>query len=254
MIRNYFQIALRNFRKNFFFSVANIFGLTIGLTCCMLIAIYLYHEFTYDHHHQKIDRLYKVATTSIIQDKEENGLATPSPVGPALQKEFPEIEGMARSLALFIDDKTLLQYKKENENKSFYETNGYLADSSFFRLFDYDFAEGNSFSALNEPNSIVISNEIAQKLFGNGSAINRVIHINSSMNGSADYKITGVFKPKQQPTHIDARFFLSMSSGNIGNFVKQVNDFATNNMFNTYILLKPGRKGRRTSKKVSRLC
>ena len=100
------------------FSVANIFGLTIGLTCCMLIAIYLYHEFTYDHHHQKIDRLYKVATTSIIQDKEENGLATPSPVGPALQKEFPEIEGMARSLALFIDDKTLLQYKKENENKN----------------------------------------------------------------------------------------------------------------------------------------
>src|SRR5436305_502984 len=81
---------------------------------------------------------------------------------------------------------------------------------SFFNIVTYRFKEGNPATALVAPNSVVLSEEIAQKLFGTQSAINKVIHISSSTNGDHDFKVTGVYKPAPAPSHIDARFILSM--------------------------------------------
>lgn len=243
MFRSYLKVTWRNFLKNKFFSLVNIAGLAVGLTCCILISLYIYHEVTYDRYHKNIDRLYQVITLFGGHDKggEQRKFASaPSPLGPMLQAEMPEIELCARLLPLFNDDKTLMQYNEGTQVNSFYENKGFLADSTFFRLFDYDFVEGNAATALMNPNSIVLDEEIAQKIFGKTAALDKIIHLNSTTNGEQDYRVTGVFKPKPAPSHIDARFFLSLSSGRFGNYVRNTTNMANNNMFFTYLLLKNG--------------
>ena len=154
-------------------------------------------------------------------------------------------------LNLFVDDKTLLQFNEANgATKSFYETRGFMADSNFFQLFDYNFIEGNALQSLIQPNSIVLSVDVAKKIFGNEPALNKMIHISSNTNGQGDYRVTGVFRPNTKPSHIDARFFLSMNSGNMGEFVREVTDLASNNMFFTYLLLKPGVNPKDLEKKL----
>lgn len=242
MIRNYFKIAWRNLVKNKVFSFINILGLTVGLTSCMLITLYILNEISYDRYHKNGNNIYQVGTTFIQQGKEENMPNTPAPMARAMQMDFPEIEMTTRMMGLFAEDKTLMQYNVKNgETKSFYETKGYLADSTFFRMFTYKFIEGNAATALNNPNSVVLSEEIAKKIFGSQPALNKVIHISSSSNGDYDFMVTGVFKPVVRPSHIDARFFLSMRGGDIEQYIaRDGTSFATNNMFFTYLLLKPG--------------
>src|SRR5688500_20120124 len=119
----------------------------------------------------------------------------------AMQQDFPEIESTTRLMKLFQDDKTLLQYQHGNSIKSFYEDRGYMADSTFFNLFTYHFNEGNGAIALSQPNSVVIPEEIAQKLCGKESALNREIHSNRTTNGAYNLKVTGVFTISKSLTH-----------------------------------------------------
>ena len=241
MIKNYFKIAWRNLMKNKTFSFINVFGLAIGLTSCMLITLYLYSELTYDSYHKNIGQIYQLGTTFVKEGKEDRTANTPAPMARTMQQEFPEIQKTTRLMKSFADDKTLLQYSSPSGvRKSFYETKGYLADSTFFQVFTYRFIEGDPATALSNPNSLVISKEIAGKLFGNESAINKVLHVSSSTNGDHDFNITGVFEPSKIPTHIDARFFMSIKGGDIEEFAGRAADLASNNMFHTYLVLRPG--------------
>ncbi|HZH94855.1 MAG TPA: ABC transporter permease [Flavisolibacter sp.] len=241
MIRNYFTIAWRNLRRYKVFSAINIFGLAIGLSCCMLIALYIYHEISYDSYHQKGDRIYQLGTEFKTEGASEKGANTSAPLGRTMQLEFPEIEEQTRLLKLFTDDKTLLQYTgASGDRKTFYETKGYLADSNFFKVLTYFFKEGDPSTALAEPNTVVIGEDIAKKFFGNESAINRQIRISSSTNGDHDFKVTGVFKPSPAPSHIDARFIMSMRGGNMDGMANNNPSMINNNMFYTYLLLKKG--------------
>ena len=241
MIKNYLKVAWRNLMKSKVFSFINILSLAIGLTCCMLITLYLHYEFSYDTYHKNGDRVYQLGTIFIKEGKEDRMANTPAPMAKAMQMEFPEIEKSTRLLKTFADDKTLLQYKPGNgELRSFYESNGYMADSSFFEVLTYHFKEGNAATALAEPNTVVLSDEIKTKIFGNESALNKVIHISSSTNGDNDFRVTGVFVPSSIPTHIDAKFFMSATGGKARSFFDRPNDLASNNMFYTYFLLKPG--------------
>lgn len=239
MIKTYIKLALRSLLKNRAFSFINIFGLAIGLTCCLLISLYIYHELSYDSHQKLGNRLYQLGTLSILEGKEERYGRTPAPIAKAMQLEYPEIEKTARLINAFQDDKTLFQYREGNQLKSFYEDKGYLADSTFFQLFTYRFKEGNPATALQDPSSVVISEDIAKKLFGNAPALNKVVHVNSTTNGAFDFKVTGVFIPSATPSHIDARFFMSMQGGEVGPWVRQLTGMVNNNMFFTYLLLKP---------------
>ena len=251
MIKNYLKVAWRNLVKSKVFSFINIFGLSVGLTCCMLITVYIYNEVSYDKYHKNINQLYQLATTFVKDGKEDKTPNTPAPMAAAMKQEFPEISETARMMALFAEDKTLLQYKDAatGEQKSFYETKGFLADPTFFSLFTYHLTEGNPTTALTNPNSIVLSEEVAKKFFGNESALNKVIHVNSNTNGENDFKVTGVYRPLNKPSQINARFILSIAGGGMEQFIKQQTDMVSNNMFNTYFLLKPGSDARKLEAK-----
>jgi len=243
MIKNYLKIAWRNLMKSKIFSFINIIGLSVGLTCCMLITLYILNETSYDKYQTKADNIYQLATTFAGFGKEQNSPNTPAAMGEMMKQVFPEIQQTTRLVGLFSEDKTLLQYtpKTGGEIRSFYETKGCLADSVFFRIFTYDFIEGNAATALSNPNSVVLSEEIAKKLFDNEPALNKIIHISSSTNGDHDFLVTGVFKPIDKPSHIDSRFFMSMMGGNMADQIKDAGaNLANNNLYYTYFLLAPG--------------
>jgi putative ABC transport system permease protein len=241
MLRNYLKIAWRNLKRNKVFSFINVFGLAIGLTCCLLISLYIYHETSYDKYHKNADRIVELGTTFYRDGKEEKTPNTPAPMAAAMQQEFPEIEKTTRLMKLFAEDKTLLQYNPSNNApKSFYETNGYMADPTFFQVFTYNFTEGNPATALEGPNKVVLNEEIAKKFFGNEPALNRTITISSNTNGDTTFTVAGVFKPINKPSQIDARFFLSIRGGHMERFINKQTNMLNNNMFHTFFLLKPG--------------
>src|ERR1700754_1877716 len=136
MLFNYLKVSWRNLMKNKVFSFINIFGLAIGLTCCMLIALYIKHETGYDNYHRNIKELFQVGTLFIKDGDGKRTANTPAPMAAAMKHEFPEVIETTRLMALFAEDKTLLQYQNAGgAPSSFYETKGYIADSTFFRLF-----------------------------------------------------------------------------------------------------------------------
>jgi len=242
MLKNYIKVAWRNITKSKLFSLINVLGLSIGLTCCMLISLYILNETHYDAYHINAREIYQVGTTFIGYGKTDKLPNTPAALGETMEHAFPEIVRTARLASLFGEDKTLLQYNTgHGPLRSFYETRGYLADAAFFRMFTYHFIEGDPSSALHNPNSVVLSEEIAKKIFGEQRALHQVIHISSSTNGDHDFLVTGVFRPVGQPSHIDARFFMSMMGGTVEEMIrKQGANLATNNMFFTYLQLRPG--------------
>lgn len=243
MIFNYFKIAWRNMMKAKAFSFINILGLAAGLTCCMLISVYLLYEVSYDGYQKDVQDMYQMATDFNMQGKSFKLAATPAPMAKQVHRDFPEVEESTRILSLqLFEDKTLLQYIIPGAAPaSFYEDKGFLADSNFFRFFQYPFIEGDPNAALVRPLTIVLSEELAHKLFGNSDALGKVVHVSSNTNGDHDFAVTGIFRPVQAPSHIEANFFMSFRGGDMDSaMIKSENDFVTNNMYTTYLRLRPG--------------
>ncbi|HEX4850139.1 MAG TPA: ABC transporter permease, partial [Puia sp.] len=238
MLRNYFKIAIRNLASNKVFTFINIFGLAIGLTTCLLIMLYIFSELGYDRQITEPDMVYRVSSAAKTESSkdEEGWAATAAPVWWSLKADMPEVAYSARLLKFPTFDKMLLKYADHGESKQFYENNGYYVDSSFFRIFTYDFIFGNPLTALDAPNSVVISGEVSHKLFGQDNPVGRSINIGLPF-GNFDYTVKGVFRAPLK-THIPAHLFLSMRNGDIGGWVDQQTNWATNNIFHTYIRLK----------------
>ncbi len=240
MIKNYFKIAWRNLMKNKVFSFINVFGLSAGLASCMLICLYVYDELNYDTAHPNVKNVYQVGTVFLRPEGEKKAPSTPAALAAAMRQDFPEVVNTTRLTSLFVDDKTLLTFKDNQISKSFYETKGFLADPSVFTFFDYQFTEGDAKTALTGPFSMVISEEIARKVFGQQSAIGKTLLVESNTNGAADFTITGVFRPSKTPSHIDGRFFLSIPGGGIDTYLKSQTSMAGNNLFYSYVELQDG--------------
>lgn len=244
MLRNYFKVALRGLLKNKIFSLINVFGLSIGLLCCMLIVLYLHDELSYDSYHKNISRLYQVGTVFITGGKEDRFPAEPAVMAANMKQDFPEIEQTARIVVFpfFGEYKNMVQYTQPDGTvRSFYETKGCAAEPSFFQLFDYHFIEGNSSTVLNQPNSVAISEEMAKKVFGDQPALHKVLRITAGLNGANDFIVNGVFRKTGKPSHIDGNFFISIYGGALeSRMIKDGANMAFDNLYTTYLLLKPG--------------
>ncbi|MGV3558648.1 ABC transporter permease [Larkinella arboricola] len=253
MLRNYLKIAIRNLLRSKSFSAINILGLSVGMTCCLLLLLYVRSEMSFDKHHQYARELYLLGQESHVgQGKGEMWPSISAPYAFALKSEFPEIEQATRLWVNMIDGKALLQVREGGKAlKSFYETRGYQVDSTFFDLFSYEFTEGSARTALVDRNSVVLSEDMAYKLFGDTPALNKLIRISGTMGGGEDFKVTGVYRDESARSHIDARFFLPLYSGWVGNFLRNERlDFASNNMFTTYLRLRPGTDVQQLEKKL----
>ena len=234
MFKNYLKIAFRNFARNKVFSFINIFGLAVGLATCLLLLLYIFDESSFDKHHKDGDRIFRIASES---DKRIGWAAVPAPVAWSVRNNFPEVEQVTRLLTFPDIDKMVLKYEDHSEHKQFLEPNGYYVDSTFFEIFTYDFIYGNAATALSQENSIVISDELALKFFGNENPIGKFLTVNTPL-GDFNYTVSGVFNKSRYKSHIPANFFLSMHNNDMGKWVEKQRSWAFNNVFFTYVKLK----------------
>jgi len=236
MVKNFFLIALRNLKKDFWYSLLNILGLTIGITFSLFLIFYIKDELNYDRQNKNADRIYRVNTYVHEKDKNTDIAITQLPLGPQMKKDYPEVEEMVR---LNGRERTLF---KNGEN-SFYETKVYYADSTLFKVFTVKFVEGNATTALGAPFDIVISKSLAKKYFGNVSAIGKTLRTVYDV-----YKVTGVFEDVPKNSHIRYDMLISMSTL-LRNNQGQDNWGSFNNF--TYLLLKPGADPKELNKKLA---
>ncbi len=233
MIRNYIKIAWRNLVKNKVFSIINILGLSVGLTACLLLTFYVLDETSYDTHHKDSDRIYRI----VMESAGKKLAATAGPMAQTLKNEFPEIEQSTRLLKFPNVDKFLLH--AQDKKTPLYETNGYYVDSLFFKVLTYDFKYGDANTALSKPNTVLLSEEVAYKIFGDKNPVNEVIDIEIPY-GKTKYTVDGVFRSKLNKSHINANLLLSMKNDDVGGWVDSQEGLLGNNLFYTYIKLKPG--------------
>ncbi|MDR3716522.1 MAG: ABC transporter permease [Puia sp.] len=239
MLKNYFKVAIRNLIRNKAFSFINIFGLAIGLTTCLLIMLYIFDESSYDGHYKDADRIYRIETVSPNGEGLPSWAAGPGPLAGGLKTDLPEVEQATRILILPDLNKMLFKVGQGTEGKQIFETNGYYVDSTFFRVLSYEFRYGDALTALNRPNSLVISPQISTALFGNANPIGKTIKIGLPF-GEYDYTVQGVLKDKKTKSHIPANFFLSMRNGDVGGWAQNQTNWASNNLFYTYVKLREG--------------
>ncbi len=228
MLKNYFKIAFRNLWRHRVFSLINILGLTVGLTACFLIFLYVRFELSYDKFHSKGDRIYRIIC-DIKTPTETMKPGGPSwAVGPHLMGGFPEVEAAVRTT----DDELLVR----KGNVKFQEKNSLWADSSFFEMFDFKLIKGNPHTVLNEPLSIVFSESAVKKYFGDKDPVGQTVLLTGD---GFTAKITGVMKDIPENSMIKADMIVSMNT-----LTRKLNPGLNDQWGNygnrTYVLLKPG--------------
>lgn len=237
MLKNYIKIAWRNFKNLKSFGIINLVGLTAGTVCSLAILLYVQSQFGFEEQFDNFENIYKV--TTFINNRGEfpdSELISASPaIGPGLVEDFEEVIRQARVVSMGGE----FLFKPEGSDQSFFESNSYLVDSTFFDVFSFSLIEGNIKTALKEPRSLVLSSMLAEKLFGEGnSALGKQIQLTSG-DDDLSAKVTAVFDEDAGNTHLKPNFLLSMSSTGLGTFVLTNNGWAGNNFVHTYLELSP---------------
>ncbi|RAJ20958.1 ABC-type antimicrobial peptide transport system permease subunit [Gelidibacter algens] len=237
MIRNYFKIAWRSLQKNKLQTIINLLGLTVGTVCCLSILIHVIAQFGYDKQFADSSSIYRLNT--IINENEDGApsAGVSPPIAFAMKEDFPEVKEVCRVVYFGEGNDGLLRNPESDE--AYYETRGYLADSTFFKMFNYPFVEGNPEGSLSAPNSIVLSETLAKKLFGSKKALNKTLVLGS---GAEEQTLTikGVFKEDFGKSHLNPNYILTMDSGGFGRRVMEIQNFATQNFTMSYLRLKSG--------------
>jgi len=228
MFRNYLKVAFRNILKHKGYSLINVAGLTIGLACCLVIAIWVLDELSYDKFHENAPSLYRVEENQYYTGRVFHVTVTPYPLGPALVQEIPEIKDATRYVW---SGGLLFRYGEQ----AFFEDDIRAVDQSFLQMFTFPLIKGNPETALSSPFSLVVSESIAEKYFGNEDALGRTI----SVNNQHEFTVTGVLKNVPHNSHLQFEILIpyailekqgrtsdSFGSNSIGTYV-QLEKYAT---------------------------
>lgn len=232
MFKNYLLITLRNLKKNSTFSMLNILGLAVGMAIFILIALYVQYELSFDKYHDKADRIYRVIR--------EGKAFTPAALGPELKEKIPEVELVTR---LLYSNNVLVTYEQNN----FLEDNFYWAGPETFNIFSIPFISGSPKTALNDPGSIVLSQTMAGKYFGEEDPMGKTLTILERI----PFKVSGVFKDMPANSHFIMNFVVPFKTyfqitGN------DINGWSSNYSY-TYFLLQEGADPREMESKIAPL-
>ncbi|MGA0559512.1 ABC transporter permease [Larkinella sp. VNQ87] len=225
MIRNYVKIAWRNLVRNRTFAAINIVGLALGLATCLLICLFVLDELSYDRFHENADRIVRVVFRGTVQGGKMNEAHVMPPVARTLRADYPEVEEATRlrvggSPQLVVGDKLF------NEEKMAF------ADSNFFRVFSFRLSQGDPKTALNQPNTVVLTKPTALKIFGRAEILGKTIQVKGS---TTPLTVTGVMDEIPANSHFEFDLFTSMASLPEG----QSTSWMTSEFF-TYLVLPKG--------------
>jgi putative ABC transport system permease protein len=227
MLKNYFIICLRTLMRHKSYSAINIFGLTLGIVCFTFIFMYVDDELSYDQFHEKKSQIYTVPFTWHFGATVLPTAKATTNVGPMLKERFPEV---INSLRITNKGKTTIK----NDNFIGEESGVLYADSTFFDFFSLRLMEGDEKTALVEPNSIILTEKLAEKYFGENWKNNSLLDSILLVNGSSAYKITGVIQPLPDNSHLQFNALTSFSSLSESNGAGSYD----NSAYMTYILLE----------------
>lgn len=223
MFRNYLKLAVRSLWKNKSFSVLNIAGLAMGLAACLLILLYVKDELSFDRFNKNAERIYRIDTDIRFGGSDFLTATVPDPMAKTLVQEFPQVEAAVR----FRSQGNLVFHKGQEhimENRVVY------TDASLFKIFTLPVIDGNPEQLLKQPNTVVITESMADKYFGKKEVTGQFIE-----TGDGNLQIAGVIKDVPTNSHFNFDFFISLETLE----ESRRNHWLANN-FNTYILLKEG--------------
>jgi len=227
MLKNHLKVALRNIRKQRGYSFINITGLTIGMTCFILILLWVQDELSFDKFHENANQLYRVITEQHHSGHVTRTSETQFPLAAALKNDFPEISNSARLLTKW--GNKFIKYK----SNSFNEDKVFFADPSFLEMFSFPFQKGDPETALLEPHSIVVTQETAYKYFKNEDPIGKILQIDY-FNKLTDFKVTGIMKNIPSNSHLQFDFLLPF---HLFDYSDVADPWSTVDNYQTYVLL-----------------
>ncbi len=232
MLSNYLKIAFRNLTRQKGFSFINITGLAIGMACAILILLWVQDELNYDGFHENRDNIYRVAARFENEENEIYGAQTPAPVAPFLKDNYPEIQKLTTVNFGWLtgSSRNIIKFGEQ----SFYTDDLILTDSSFFDIFSFPLLQGDKNTALENPNSVVLTHSTAEKCFGSDDPMNKTIQVDGK-----SVIVTGVIADVPQNSHLQFDVILPLTSvrnTNRGFFLTKWDSYG----FATYITLQDG--------------
>lgn len=238
MIKSYIKIAFRNIGKQKIYSLINISGLAIGLACFIMIILFAQYELTFDDYHKNGDRIFRVIKLTMSGDAADIHSGTPAPLAQALRDEFPEVENTVRINGY---GEIIVKYK----NRIFLEDNVYLADATLFEVFSYPLLVGNPENIFKNLHSVVITESMAKKYFGDENPIGKSVNFNKRI----DLIVTGIAKDVPENSHFKFDFIAPFELIGEVSWRGYLTSWGAFN-FNTYVLLRKNSSAEELGKKT----
>ena len=226
MIRNYLTVAFRNLRKQKFYSVINILGLSIGLTCFLFITLFVVDEFSYDKQSPYAGQIYRKDFSGSINGNEFITALMSAPAAKTMKADYPEIVDAFRFRSTgnwFV--------KRKGQELTFKEENAIYADPNFFTFWGQELIYGDAETCLDRPKTLVLDETTAKKIFGNENPVGQMV----VLDGTEDYEVTGVYKDFPANNHFHFNMMLTMLDRDEANMSMWMSF-----NFNTYLKLKEG--------------
>ncbi|MER3319546.1 MAG: FtsX-like permease family protein [Allomuricauda sp.] len=240
MFKNHLNIAWRTIKKDKLFTFIKIGGFAVGIAACLLIALFIRNEISYDQHYTKKNQIYRVVMQGVLQGEVMKSTHFQLPFADALQSDFPEISkaGKVNTIEIFGAGKRGFRLNGKQQNT--FEENFILADQEAFDILEVNLAQGNPETALTEPKSIVLSKSKADKYFPNGNALQQTIFLDN--DAKTPYTVTGVMEDVPENSHLYFDFMLPVED-NYGSW--------TNQNYFTYVLVNPNTNIQELEQKMS---
>jgi len=248
MIKNWLKIALRNIARHKGYSFINLFGLAIGMTCAILIMLYVRDELSYDRYPVKAESIYRLGLEARTVNRGQLRTArTPPPWAPALARDYPEVLNYVRFKTPLVS--WLVGF--EEREKRFHEKGFYFADPSVFEVFGLKLLRGDPATALKEPNTLVLTEKAAARYFGRDDPLGKTLRIDNTY----DFRVTGVMQDVPRASHISFDILASFESLNVlpiygGTQYSTMERNGLNPDVYTYLLLKDGSRPEELEKKI----
>jgi putative ABC transport system permease protein len=225
MLRNYFKIAWRNLLKNKSYSIINIIGLALGIASCIIIMLFVVNELSYDRFNKKADEIVRVVFNAKVNGEEIKEAVVMAPVADALKKEFPEVVEATRLRSMGTP-------KIVFDNKSYRDGTLAFVDPNFFEVFTLPIVKGDKLTPLNEPNSIVLTQDEAIKYFGTENPIGKILNFKDA---NQQFKVTAIIDKIPETSH----FHFDMLASMLGDDLSKNTSWMESNFY-TYLVLKNG--------------
>ncbi len=208
MIRNYIKMAFRNMMKQRTFSLINLFGLAVGMACCILILLYVQDEQSYDKYHDNHEDIYRITTEGQIGGANRHFAIGSGAMAPVFKEEIPEIVQYSRvfNLQILQQGRTLISY----QDKNFEEEGILFVDSTFFKIFKHEFLRGDPATALNRPNTVVITEDVASRIFGDEDPIGKILQYDQL--GDATLEVAAVVRNVPRNSHFTFNYLIPITT------------------------------------------